>query len=286
MVDASTPSFCPLISVIVAVFNGEKTIQHCIDSVVTQTYPNLELIVVDGASNDSTLQIVKANEINICDWISEKDTGVYNAWNKGLDRARGEWICFLGADDFFWDKDVIATLVSHLEKLPEDIRIVYGQVMLLNNSGVPLYPIGDPWPEVREKFLQVMCVPHPGLLHKRSLFEEHGTFDETYRISGDYEFLLRELRSSNAWFVPLIAVGMRLGGISSLPENSLKALLETREAKKKNGIDRIGGYWLSAMARICVRVFLGRLVGESAVGKILDFGRRIRGLPPHWTKLQ
>ena len=101
-----TSSPAPLISIIVAVFNGKETLQQCIDSVAQQTYQNKELIVIDGGSNDGTLDLLNQNSSRLT-WLSEPDSGVYSAWNKGLARAKGEWVCFLGADDFLWDANVL-----------------------------------------------------------------------------------------------------------------------------------------------------------------------------------
>jgi glycosyltransferase involved in cell wall biosynthesis len=91
-----------MISVIVAVFNGAKTLQQCIDSVAGQTYPHKELIVIDGGSIDGTREILEGDATKLAYWVSEPDRGIYHAWNKALARARGDWICFLGADDYLW----------------------------------------------------------------------------------------------------------------------------------------------------------------------------------------
>ncbi|MGZ5077143.1 MAG: glycosyltransferase family 2 protein, partial [Methylobacter sp.] len=221
----------PLISVIVAVFNGAKTLQQCIDSVAQQTYVNKELIIIDGGSKDGTADLLEANRDKLGYWVSEPDNGIYNAWNKGLAQAKGEWICFVGADDFFWDPQALERMASALTAIPAEIRVAYGQIMLLNNDGENLYPIGEPWQQAKERFKQVMSIPHPGLMHRRSLFERHGNFDESFRIGGDYELLLRELKEADAVFVPdLIMVGMRQGGISSSPANSIESMWDIRRA--------------------------------------------------------
>lgn len=93
----------PIVSIIVSVLNGKTTLQQCIDSVERQTYPNRELIVIDGGSRDGTLELLAENGGKISAWVSAPDRGIYNAWNKGLALAQGKWICFLGADDFFWE---------------------------------------------------------------------------------------------------------------------------------------------------------------------------------------
>lgn len=273
------------ISVIVAVYNGAATLHQCVDSIAAQTYPNVELIVIDGGSSDATLEIIKANQTHIASWVSEPDNGVYNAWNKGLIRASGDWICFLGADDYFWDATVLARMVPTLATLPHAIRIAYGQVMLLNHEGNELYAIGDPWPAVRDKFRQGMAVPHPGLMHRSSLFVERNGFDESFRISGDYELLLGELLHAEAAFIPdVVVAGMRQGGISSTPQNTLRSLMEVRRAQRQHGLSSPGMGWIFAFMRVYVRMALWHILGERYARCVLDLGRRLRGLPPYWTQ--
>lgn len=275
----------PLITVIIAVFNGAKTLQQCLDSVTQQTYKNTELIVIDGGSTDGTVDLLKANQEKIAYWISEPDRGIYNAWNKALMQARGDWICFLGADDYFWNEHVLAQMSEQLEKLPPSIRVAYGQVMLLSAAGDEIYPIGESWMKIKKRFRSVMSVPHPGLMHRRELFEQWGTFDETYRIAGDYELLLRELKKADAMFIPdLITTGMRQGGISSNPANNLVAMHEIRRAQRKHGQRLPGWAWLMAMVRVYIRSALWSVLGEQWARKLADLSRRLRGLPSYWTK--
>jgi len=114
----------PVITIIVAVRNGERTLQRCIDSVTAEGYANKELIVFDGASTDGTGQILQANNDKITYWKSEADRGVYHAWNKALDRASGEWICFLGADDAFANRGMLASLAPRLaEAYPSAVTL-------------------------------------------------------------------------------------------------------------------------------------------------------------------
>lgn len=275
----------PLISVIIAVYNGKATLQQCLDSVTQQTYKNMELIVIDGGSSDGTVDVLNARSQQIAYWISEPDRGIYNAWNKALGQAKGDWICFLGADDYLWDAYVLERMVAQLVQLPPDIRVAYGQIMLLNNDGVKLYPVGQPWGEVKERFKQVMCIPHPAVLHRRSLFVQRGNFDESFRIAGDYELLLRELKTNDAVFIPdIVMTAMRQGGVSSDPTNTLSGLLEVRLAQRKNGQPWPGLIWLMALVRTCTRLLLWKLLGEKTARQMLDVGRRLMGLPAYWTK--
>jgi len=274
----------PLISVIVAVFNGVKTLQQCIDSVAKQTYPNKELIIIDGGSNDGTVDLLRLNQEQISYWVSEPDQGIYNAWNKGLTQAQGEWICFLGADDFFWDLQVLERITTQLEKLPASINVAYGQIMLINTDGENLYSVGEAWEKIKDRF-KVMCICHQGVMHRRGLFEQYGKFDESFHITGDYELLLRELKTSDAVFIPdIIIVAMRQGGISSKPVNTLLAMRELRRAQRMHGQLLPGWIWLMAMVRVYIRLLLWNSIGEQMTRKLIDLGRRITGRPSYWTK--
>ncbi len=262
----------PLISIIVAVFNGKTTLQHCIDSVSQQTYPNKELIIIDGGSKDGTVELLEENRNKFSYWISESDRGIYNAWNKGLAQAKGEWICFLGADDYFWDATVLERMAVHLEMLPASIRVAYGQIMLIGADWPPLQK-GESWEQVKELFGQSMCIPHVGTMHRRSVFEQHGKFDESFRIAGDYELLLRELKLGDAVFIPdVITAGQRLGGISTDTVNNFRIQREVMRARWMHG---------QLMTREYVRQYLLMLIlkvsGERLTRKLHDLRKRTKG---------
>ncbi|HOQ42090.1 MAG TPA: glycosyltransferase family 2 protein [Smithellaceae bacterium] len=275
----------PLISIIIAVFNGVKTLQQCIDSVVQQGYANKELIIIDGGSKDGTVDLLKSNSEHISYWISEPDRGIYQAWNKGLLHAKGDWICFLGVDDYFWNNHVLEHMSDALQNVPPDVRLAYAQIMLLDANGESLFAIGEPWEKIRDRFKQGLCLPHPGLMHRRSLFERNGNFDESFRIAGDYELMLRELKTAEAVFIPgIITIAMRTGGISSNPANSLLSLKEIRLAQRMHGQYFPSLFWLRAMIRIYMRLLLWNSLGETKARKLLDLGRRMKGLPAYWTR--
>jgi glycosyltransferase involved in cell wall biosynthesis len=274
----------PAISVIVSVRNAAATLQRCLDSIASQTYRSREVIVIDGASTDGTVEIVKENRACLAFWLSEPDRGIYDAWNKGLARARGDWICFLGADDYLWAPDTLERLAPVLERAYPPIRLVYGEVAVVNEAGGEMLRAGEDWRSARGRFRQIMCLPHTGLMHHRSLFEAHGNFDESFRIGGDYEMLLRELRTGEALFVPgLVVAGMRHGGVSSDPAGSLRMLREFRRAQRKHGLPP-GRHWISAFVKAHLRVWLWRLLGNRIAPYVFDFGRLTMGKKPYWTR--
>lgn len=275
----------PLISIIVAVRNGAETVDRCIRSVASQTFAGRELIVIDGGSTDGTVDIVRRHAGTVTYWSSEPDRGIYDAWNKGLAHARGEWICFLGCDDYLWRADTLAHLAAVLAGAYPPHRVVYGQVALVNERGSEMQRVGEDWSSARERFDQIMCLPHTGLMHHCSLFETHGKFDESFRISGDYEMLLRELRSGEALFVPdLMVAGMGHGGVSNDPAGSLQKIREFRRAQVKNGLARPGARWLVAFAKAHLRVWLWRILGDRVAPYVFDALRVLSGKPPYWTR--
>jgi len=274
----------PLITIIIAVYNGKSTLQHCIDSATQQTYLNKELIIIDGGSDDGTVDLLEENHRKINYWISEPDQGIYNAWNKGLAQAHGDWICFLGADDYFWDATVLERMVVQLEMLPPIIRVAYGQIMLIGLDGQSVRPIGDSWESVKKQFRQDMCIPHVGTMHRRTLFQDVGVFDESFKIAGDYELLLRELKTGDAKFISgITTVGQRLGGVSTGKEYYMKMRQEVWRAQRKHGKLWPNKRLTKEIASEYLRLLLWKIFGERMARKLLDFRRRLKGLPPHWT---
>jgi hypothetical protein len=130
-----------------------------------------------------------------------------------------------------------------------------------------------------------MCIPHQGVFHRRSLFKSGRKFDASFRIAGDYELLLRSLKKNDAAFIPEIVAGMRQGGVSSKPENAIKALKEIRRAQKMHGFKLPGPIWMGALGRAYIRTWAWQILGERYVVRILDAYRRMMGLPAYWTKL-
>ncbi len=203
----------PLITIIIALLNSGKTLEQCLRSVLSQSYTNRELILMDGGSVDGTIPIIKNYENDITCWESSSDDGVYHAWNKALKHANGEWICFLGADDYFWNDSVLETYLPQLKTASASgIRVVYGRVVRIDKMGKMVRLWGKPWKKIRWQMPHGMPLgmPHTGLMHHISPFKYHGLFDDNLKLAGDYEFLLWELKHKDrqALFVnDLIIVG-------------------------------------------------------------------------------
>ena len=222
----TSPEF-PLVSIITAVFNGEAVLNGCLQSVLSQDYPNIEHIIVDGGSTDGTLSLLRGCDSHIALWISEPDKGVYDAWNKGVALARGEWIAFLGADDIYLP-GAISTYMALARSHPE-AEFLSSKAKLDHPTGYsPTF--GGPWEWPR--FTVAMTTIHVGTFHHRTLFKRYGNFNIAYRIAGDYEFMLRAKNSLNTAFTPETTVIMRAGGVS----DSTAGLYEAKRAKIEAGV--------------------------------------------------
>lgn len=169
--------------------------------------------------------------------------------------------------------------------IPAEIDVPCARIVLSNNNGAEPYTVGESWLTVMIKFIQTMCVQHLADKNMRRLFVKHGNIDESFRIAGDYELLLRELKAKDAFFIEgLVVTAMRQGGVSSDPANTLLGLREVRLAQIKNGIKTSGWGWRLALSRTYIRLVLWRLLGDKQARKLLDVGRRCMGLPAYWTK--
>lgn len=276
----------PLITVITVVFNGAKTLEQAILSVINQSYDNVEYIIIDGGSTDTTLDIIRKYEHAIDYWISEPDRGIYDAWNKAVRYASGDWVCFLGSDDYFWELETLSRLVPFMTTSHLGVKLVYGSFAAVNNHGELLYVTGEGCSNSRSALGDVLSIPRPGLMLCRSWFENYGYFDISYRIVGDYEMLLRGWHKEKAYFVPdLIVAGMIQGGVSSNPRNTIRSLREIRRAQISHGIDFTGRWFAYAYIRLYVRLMSRTVFGERMTYGLLDFGRRLLGKKPYWTKL-
>lgn len=216
------------VSVLIAVYNGVETLEESITSYLEQTYPDKELIIIDGGSTDGTQEILKEYDAGIDYWVSEKDRGIYDAWNKALARATGEWICFIGADDYWAHPDAISGLVN--EGVSKNVELVSGKVAIVNEQHRVKREWGKPW--VWKQIKRHHCIAHPGMMHNRSCFVRNGNYNEKYRIAGDYDFSLRLGKNTRAAFIDKIFVCMGDSGISHTMVK--KTLSEVREIQAEH----------------------------------------------------
>ena len=232
------------LSIITATFNRGHFIESCILSILRQDIEDIELIIIDGLSTDSTLEklkpLIKKNK-NI-KFYSETDLGIYDALNKGIDKANGEIIGFLHSDDLFYNSKVLKKIICKFQN--NDLDGIYGDLEYtekINTNKVVRY-----WESCtfNNKLLKKgWTPPHPTLFLKKSIYKKYGKFDLNFKISADYDFMLRIFKddSLKIQYFPFVITRMRVGGISNKNiKNILIKTFEDYKAIRKNKIGSIG----------------------------------------------
>lgn len=283
----------PLLSIITSTYNSEKTLPETIDSIINQTYKNIEYIIVDGGSKDNTLDIISETEQRFKEkditfkWISEKDKGIYDAWNKALKFVSGDWIAFIGSDDFYKNTNVFQNTLPHLEKaLKDNCKYVYGRIEHVNQEKKFVEITGRPWLVLKKRFTYTMNLPHSGCFHHKKLFSKHGNYDSSFRIVGDYEFLLREFKDerNNAYFVDNIFTVMREGGVSGSLENRLTIIKENHKARKLNNVTTFSKELFLWEVRVRLIIIFTKIFGSTSAARLADFYRKVMlGKQKRWS---
>lgn len=237
------------LSVIVATYQAAASLERCLRSVFDQSAGAWQLLVADGGSTDGTIDIIRRYENRIAWWCSEDDGGVYDAWNRALRRAEGEYVCFLGADDRWIDSRAMARLFASIGNSEYDLVTSRGRVRDARTGKE--YVSGGPIDFRRLGRRMMVC--HPGMLHRRTLFARYGLFDPAFSIAGDLEFLMRLPSDLRTLHVESETVRIDGGGISR--SQVLTRLREQREILVRSPrYGPVRGYlaWLDKLWRLPV----------------------------------
>ncbi len=198
--------FSPLVSIITIVYNGERHIEGTIQSVLEQTYPNIEYILIDGGSTDGTIDIVNRYRDKIAFVLSEKDNGISDAFNKGIKLAHGEIVGIINADDWY-EKDAVASVVNQIG----DNDVTYGDLRLIKNGKTDFILKGDHHYIERE-----MTINHPTVFVRKKCYDQFGMFDEQYKCAMDYDLILRLwVNGCRFKYIPQVISNMRMEGFSN-----------------------------------------------------------------------
>ena len=244
----------PSVTIIVATWNAAKTLERCLASITAQTSKSWELLIRDGGSADDTLSIIEKHQSAVAWWESAPDNGIYDAWNRALAHARGEYVCFLGADDALHAPDTLEVLFSAIGNDTYDL--VTSRGVLRNDRWQPTHSVGASWNEAKLPRRIRLC--HPGLLHHRSLFTRFGGFNTRYRIAADFEFLLRLPPDIRTLDVPSIAVDIQDDGISRHRFwQRIREYREVHAASSRVGPAKAWLYWADKAWRRPIARMLG-----------------------------
>lgn len=224
------------ISIITVCYNSEKTIEKTIQSVASQTYKNIEYIVIDGYSGDSTSEIIKQYPQVVSQWISEPDKGLYDAMNKGIKMCTGDYVGILNSDDTFFSNDTIEKVAVFFQN-HHGLDAIIGNIVQHQNGKIVRRYSSKNW--TPEKLKIGFMPPHPSIFFKRDLFKKLGYYTLGYKIASDYELIIRYFLKNKIkyQYSGITTTSMLVGGASSSGLESYKTI--TKEIGKAFEENRI-----------------------------------------------
>lgn len=250
------------VSVITIVYNNQDFIETCMQSVLSQTYSDIEHIIIDGGSTDGTQKKIEPYKDKLGYYISEKDSGLYDAMNKGIKQAKGDIIGILHSDDIYYDVNSIQKVVDAFKKSSADL--VYANGVFVDKNNIhKVKRIYDAKP-YKKKYLNFGWIPlHTTIYVKKEVFEKYGLYNETYSIASDYDISLRWFKEENIkkYFLNEWVVKMRLGG------KSTSANLQKR--KSKEDLQIIKQYKLAGFITLAFKI--GRKIPQYLRPRIIKF---------------
>jgi glycosyltransferase involved in cell wall biosynthesis len=242
------------ISLITITYNSAQTLKDTLTSVLEQSYADIEYILVDGASKDDTVAMIKAFEPKFngrMKWISEPDKGLYDAMDKGIRMATGDVIGILNSDDFFTSKEILAKVAKAFEQ-DAQLDAVYGDVHFVNPDDLKKCIRYYSSKVFKRSLMRLGFMPaHPSFYLKKECFDKYGVYKTDYQIAADFEFLLRVIYKENVktQYLPIDMVTMRTGGASTSGiESHLKIMKEHLRAFRENGV-------YTNVVLLCLRYF-------------------------------
>ena len=202
------------ISVIIPAYNSKATIECSIESIIKQTYHDYEIVIIDGNSTDNTVKIIQeyAKQYDFIRYLSEKDSGPYEAMNKGIDLADGQWLLFLGSSDLIYSENTFETIFK--EPIARDIGLLYGNIQTLDDT--QFAKAGDIYDgkfTIEKLLTKNIC--HQAIFYKKSLFKKLGKYNIKYPVTADWEMNMRFFAQSKVHYVDIIVAYFSGGGLSS-----------------------------------------------------------------------
>ncbi len=269
----------PLVSIITAVYNGEKHLEGTIRCVRSQSYQNIEYIIIDGGSTDGTVDIIKKHDKEIDCWVSEPDKGISDAFNKGIRASSGEIIGIINAGDRYAE-GAVASAMEAFSEAPE-YDFVYGDLVYTDESGEPLFLMKGERDYLSRVRYMLPAVMHPTVFMRKSVYETCGVFDCSYRIAMDYEHLLRiSISGKKGKYINKPIAYMALGGISQF--EYYRGYKEVCRASIEYGYNPVKAYLrlylkgIRGLIRVALE-FLGLSIMVSALRRIFWDARPVKG---------
>lgn len=255
----------PLITIIIPVYNSDKTLRDCLNSIISQHYQNKEVWIIDGASKDSTISIINeyAEPVQYIQYVSEKDNGVYDAMNKGITRAKGDWLFFLGSDDALYDENVLSLVSAKI--IETEAKVIYGNVLM---KGIGWAKEGSVYDgEFDLAKILTNNINHQSIFYHRDVFKKLGGYNLKYPVYADYDFNLRSFAAYRFQYIDAIIAIFKLGGAST------KFTDEVFLADKNRNIIKYFFRKLFSSSFIGLRLYIQQAAFSKKVD--VDFGTRL-----------
>lgn len=261
----------PKVTIITACFNSEQIIEKTVKSVLSQTYKNIEYIIIDGASEDNTLEVLEHYRKEIAHLISEPDTGIGNAWNKALALSTGDVVGILNAGDVYQNEAVSMVVQAFNEDSGYDF--VFGDVDMCDLGGNYLYTWHGDFRFI-EMIRYDMFIPHPTVFVGGDIYKKFGGFDETFKTAIDYEFMLRIIKGgARGGYIPVSLTCMMLGGKSDT--GFAEGYSEVRDISVKYGYSTYKAYLRYFFK--CTKGYTRRMIEKIGLGKLVRVFRWVTG---------
>ncbi|MGO3406065.1 glycosyltransferase family 2 protein [Marinomonas sp.] len=250
----------PLITIITSTYNAAKDLHWTIDSIRAQTYPNIQWIIADGGSKDESVELFKQNEDVIDYWFSEPDKGIYDAWNKALKHAKGDWVQFIGAGDEYYQNSTLDEVSKIVSKAYPVYEMVYGRVKLLDQNRKPIGVSGIPWNEMKGSWqgIRPMLPVHPEVFHHKSILMNIGGFNAKYKISADTEFMYKSMYKKDPLYIDVFIDKLAMGGVSTDPESLILIYNELKSINHENSISPPLINRLKTVSKVYIKYFIYR----------------------------
>lgn len=250
------------ISIITIVFNRKNFISDCINSVLTQSYPDIEYIVIDGGSTDGTCEIIEKYRERLAVYISEKDNGPYDALNKGLKNATGDIIGILHSDDIFFDQDSLLKVAQAFKT--SSVHIVYAKGIFVDEKNPNIVKRKYPSKPFQRRYLQYGWIPlHTTIFVRKMVYDMYGGYDPGFSIASDYDISLRWFQNEDIskLYLDEWLVKMRMGGLST----SIKLQLK----KSREDLRIINQYQLGGVFTLVCKI--GRKIPQYLIPQVMGF---------------
>lgn len=258
---------CPLVSIVCAVYNGEAHLENTLESILGQTYKNIEIIVIDGGSNDSTIAIIERYNPNIEYWVSESDTGIADAWNKGLKHTHGEIIGFLNSDDYY-APDMVQKAVTKIGENISKPMVSYGNTQMVVGRKMGRYIAGN---FNESRLCYGFGFMHPSVLATRAAFDKVGQFNMKYKIAMDTDWLLRSVTQQVDFVNNDGLVYMRSGGVSENQEKT--GFNEYLVALSEHGYGKL--YILYTKYVFLSKLMLRKIIGKQGMDSLYRLTKNV-----------